>query len=77
MFGLGREWGHSCSFCGKTFTEPGNLKVHIRDLHTNPQPWPCPVCQKVFKSKNSLANHRSLYHKDPSAMYSRYSNVLE
>ncbi|XP_023321927.1 modifier of mdg4 isoform X3 [Eurytemora carolleeae] len=65
----GKGWRHTCNYCGKTFSESGNLRVHVRDMHESPRPWNCTVCGKVFKSKNSLANHKSLYHKE-------YPNVI-
>jgi len=39
------------------------MKVHVRDIHDNFIQHDCPFCGKLFKSKNTLANHKSLYHK--------------
>jgi len=55
---------YECHYCGKVFKEANYLKVHIRDIHENYTQYKCPFCEdKVFKSKNTLANHKSLYHK--------------
>ena len=53
-----------CHYCGKIFKEANYLKVHIRDIHENFTQHKCPFCEdKFFKNKNTLANHKSMYHK--------------
>ncbi len=53
-----------CHLCWKTFKEKTCLKVHIRDIHEEANiRYFCPICNKEFKSINTLRNHKSLYHK--------------
>jgi len=53
-----------CVICGRDYA---NIKQHNDDLH-NPhkQPVSCPVCGKVFASKNSMRVHKSTIHRDQS-----------
>ena len=55
--------GFGCYICGASFRNNASLKVHVRDIHEETNCYVCKFCDKVFKSKNTLANHRSLYHK--------------
>ena len=53
-----------CGYCFKVFRDHRGLRVHVRDLHeaVNVQ-HECSICHKMFRSINTLHNHRSLYHK--------------
>ena len=55
--------GFLCPYCLKEFREKRVLKVHVRDIHENTQTHQCEMCYKLFKNKNTLANHKSLSHK--------------
>jgi len=51
-----------CEICGRDYA---NIKQHNDDLHNpNKQPVSCPVCGKVFASKNSMRVHKSTLHRD-------------
>ena len=55
---------YSCTVCGKI--EPrfrSNMRQHIEAKHTEGGSHPCGHCGKIFRSRKSLANHVSLYHK--------------
>lgn len=52
-----------CEFCGQQFTAEASKKRHMRDQHTLVEPQTCEICFKTFKNKNSLVNHKALYHK--------------
>ena len=60
---LGREDGvyycKVCNYYGKTkqFVTK-HIETHIEGLS-----YSCTVCHKTFRSKNSLGNHKSIYHK--------------
>ena len=46
---------HQCHVCGKTFTHPGNLHIHMRK-HT--EKYNCPTCGKNFSTKKILGDHQ-------------------
>ena len=63
------DGSYSCSVCGKkskvtstrTIQKEGMMK-HI-ETHIEGLSYSCPVCHKVFRSRNSLTAHKSVYHK--------------
>ena len=48
-----------CKMCGKTATKKTNIKNHI-ETHLEGISYPCTICSKSFRSKNSLNKHKSL-----------------
>lgn len=48
--------------CPECFKVVGHLKRHLEDVHSPPGHFPCLVCNKVFKSRNSENSHRSRNH---------------
>ena len=46
-----------CKDCGKEFNKTADLKLHIRDVHTENN-FSCPSCDKVFKQKRNLNRHQ-------------------
>ena len=57
---LGPE-NYACKMCGKTATKTTNIRNHI-ETHLEGISYPCPICFKSFRSKNSFNNHKSVYH---------------
>ncbi len=56
--------GAQCPYCDKVLKYKSNLKIHIRDHHSDSQICHgCPHCGKTFKSSGSLRDHKSKYHK--------------
>jgi len=54
----------SCPVCGKSFSSKFLVKRHIEDVHSNSgERFNCDVCYKSYKSKNTLGNHKALYHR--------------
>ena len=56
--------GFECQYCGKKLATKWSWQVHIADMHENSsESFTCKFCEKVFKTRNTLSNHKSLYHK--------------
>ena len=51
------EKPHKCDYCGKCFSEKGNLKQHIR-THDGEKPFTCDLCGKGFSQPGSRNTHR-------------------
>ena len=62
-----------CEVCHKYFTRKGNLKTHLKKIHTDPATSPsdktfeCDVCNRTFNSKATLNAHRKKKHNDLAA----------
>ena len=60
--GTRKERARICNICGKE-DNLTNMKNHIEANHLNGLSIPCKVCGNVFKTRNSLRVHYSLFHK--------------
>ncbi|XP_022917101.1 broad-complex core protein isoform X4 [Onthophagus taurus] len=55
---------HRCDVCGKLLSTKLTLKRHKEQQHLQPlNAAVCTLCHKVFRTLNSLNNHRSIYHR--------------
>ena len=54
-----------CHLCNKTFSNSGNLRQHVSNVHTPGQQVPCNVCARVFKNKEYLRKHHVQAHNAP------------
>ncbi|XP_060521500.1 broad-complex core protein-like [Cylas formicarius] len=55
---------HRCDVCGKSLSTKLTLKRHMEQQHLQPlNTAVCNLCRKVFRTLNSLNNHRSIYHR--------------
>lgn len=55
---------HRCDHCGKLLSTKLTLKRHKEQQHLQPlNNAVCNLCNKVFRTLNSLNNHRSIYHR--------------
>ena len=62
------DGSYKCKVCGKISgkslkqNQKQNLKNHI-ETHMEGLSYACPICNKSFRSRNSLSSHKSVYHK--------------
>ncbi|XP_066963300.1 protein abrupt-like isoform X1 [Macrobrachium rosenbergii] len=57
LLGLAKDkLTYPCRYCGKRFTQTGTCRRHER-LHTAPNSFKCPFCQKGFNRKYRLKEH--------------------
>ncbi|XP_022668244.1 zinc finger protein 697-like isoform X2 [Varroa destructor] len=55
---------YGCDSCGKRFARKGNLKTHVRSVHTKEKPFACGVCGKCFSQKGNMQTHLRTHNKD-------------
>ena len=55
--------GFECNNFGKIINHRTHMKNHIEGTHIEGVSHPCGHCGKQFRSRNSLQNHVSIYHK--------------
>ena len=52
----------SCKVCGKNSATSQHIKWHV-ETHLDGLSFNCPVCEKTFRSRNSLHFHKSTFHR--------------
>ena len=53
---------YKCKFCGKIASLKHHIKNHI-ETHLEGLSLPCQLCDKTFRSRNTLFIHKTRYHK--------------
>ena len=57
------DYTFSCQFCGKNSGKvKNNIRNHI-ESHIVGLSFNCPMCEKTFRTRSSLSNHKSLKHR--------------
>ena len=59
------DGSYRCKICGKmsgSKNDSRNMRNHI-ETHMEGLSFTCPICQKSFRSRNSLFKHKSVYHR--------------
>ena len=51
-----------CKMCGNTAKNLAHIKNHI-ETHIEGLSFPCQICSKTFRSRNSMNSHKSQNHK--------------
>ncbi|CCM01473.1 uncharacterized protein FIBRA_03527 [Fibroporia radiculosa] len=56
---------YECSYCGKGFTRPSSLKIHI-NTHTGDKPYTCPFegCGRSFSVQSNMRRHARVHERD-------------
>ena len=54
---------YSCSLCGKTSGKKQHAQNHM-ETHLEGLSFPCPLCEKAYRSRNTLAMHKSTKHRN-------------
>jgi len=63
--GQAKDGDAFCYFCNKEFKAMSSYRRHMRDYHyTMNESFPCDICQKVFRTKGQLINHKSEKHRE-------------
>ena len=57
-----RDGRHHCLACDYSSQNKGHTKEHV-ERHIDGLSYPCQFCEKTFRFRKSLRNHRALYHK--------------
>ena len=57
-----RDGRHQCLACDYSSQKKSNTREHV-ERHIDGLSYPCQYCEKTFRSRNSLRNHRTNYHK--------------
>ncbi|XP_015783927.1 zinc finger and BTB domain-containing protein 24 [Tetranychus urticae] len=58
------ERAFRCQTCGKGFTLKGNLKTHVRSVHSDEKPYVCGICGRDFSLKGNMNTHMRTHSKD-------------
>ncbi|XP_029529625.1 sal-like protein 1 isoform X2 [Oncorhynchus nerka] len=58
--GIAKEKRFMCSFCGKAFSFPNQVKIHQR-MHTGEKPFSCHLCRDSFSHLSSLKRHQRVH----------------
>ena len=53
---------YNCESCGKSFSEPGDLKKHVHIVHEGHKDYNCDSCGKSFAELNKLEKHLHTVH---------------
>ncbi|KAK7472483.1 hypothetical protein VKT23_000598 [Stygiomarasmius scandens] len=54
---------HQCGYCGKRFSRPSGLKIHLT-THTGEKPYVCPEegCRRSFSVRSNMRRHVRIVH---------------
>ncbi|XP_061744424.1 zinc finger protein Gfi-1b-like isoform X1 [Nerophis ophidion] len=64
--GLMLGGAYKCVKCGKVFSTPHGLEVHVRRSHSGSRPFACQACNKTFGHAVSLEQHKAVHSQERS-----------
>ncbi|XP_046408157.1 zinc finger protein 271-like [Ischnura elegans] len=50
-----------CHLCPKSYKQPGDLFIHVRNIHMKIKPHECSICKKRFALRKSLREHYAVH----------------
>ena len=56
------QW--QCCFCGKMSRIKTNIFEHIESIHVESPGYYCDICNKPYRNRNTLRNHKYNAHKN-------------
>ena len=59
----------SCYLCGKITNKSSHMRQHFEAFHYSLGQIQCEVCQKIFKTRHSLATHVSKHHRNKENVF--------
>ncbi|ELU07491.1 hypothetical protein CAPTEDRAFT_46297, partial [Capitella teleta] len=51
-----------CKTCGKSFSRPSHLQLHIKRMHGTSRPFVCVICGQAFALQFDLNHHVRVVH---------------
>ena len=51
-----------CNICDASFSEKGNINLHVESVHEGKKLFKCNDCDEVFSPKGNLKKHIDLAH---------------
>lgn len=64
--------GYTCLLCNSFITHHRNIYRHFKDKHGPPINHCCPVCQKIYSSRNNFSSHMYNVHGMKRKEFDRY-----
>ena len=65
---------HYCDQCGKRYSQPGDLKQHIRAQHKGVK-LQCKLCSQEFKTRSEVWAHKNLMHSSDERYICKKCNI--
>ena len=64
---IGNAW--TCNSCGKVSNNKSNMRKHVENMHIEGLEYSCKICDKMFRSVNSVYSHTARVPPGTSGIY--------